>query len=115
MCLLYWLDDVLYGSSLTDVDRIGVYRTKSEQGIVECGLHGGSTRLWIGKDYVNFIHKDFVDLHKPAEGKQLAISGEQLAMSGEQVAVSSPGLHCVTLFVENVSLMWTIGVVVSRA
>ncbi|XP_071112498.1 phospholipase D1-like isoform X2 [Haliotis cracherodii] len=41
-----------------------IQRTKSEQDIAEKGLQG-SSRLWIGKDYVNFIHKDFVELHSP--------------------------------------------------
>ncbi|KAL4233460.1 hypothetical protein ACF0H5_008141 [Mactra antiquata] len=27
----------------------------------------GSSKLWIGKDYVNFIHKDPVDVHNPFE------------------------------------------------
>ncbi|XP_052237855.1 phospholipase D1-like isoform X2 [Dreissena polymorpha] len=27
----------------------------------------GSSKLWIGKDYINFIHKDPVDLHNPFE------------------------------------------------
>ncbi|XP_076444985.1 LOW QUALITY PROTEIN: phospholipase D1-like [Babylonia areolata] len=44
----------------------GVYRTHSEQDILERGLQG-ATRLWIGKDYVNFIHKDFVGLENPFE------------------------------------------------
>lgn len=30
----------------------------------------GSSKLWIGKDYINFIHKDPVDVHNPFEGKQ---------------------------------------------
>ena len=28
----------------------------------------GSTKLWVGKDYVNFIIKDFVDLDQPFTG-----------------------------------------------
>lgn len=28
----------------------------------------GSAKFWIGKDYTNFIVKDFVDLDKPAQG-----------------------------------------------
>jgi hypothetical protein len=28
----------------------------------------GSSKLWIGKDYVNFIHKDPIDVHNPFEG-----------------------------------------------
>lgn len=35
--------------------------------IDELGLVG-SSKMWIGKDYVNFIYKDFVDLHDPFEG-----------------------------------------------
>lgn len=31
----------------------------------------GSSKLWIGKDYVNFIHKDPVDVHNPFEGRVL--------------------------------------------
>ena len=30
-------------------------------------LEGGS-KIWIGKDYTNFIFKDFVDLDKPFTG-----------------------------------------------
>ncbi len=33
----------------------------------EMGLEG-STKIWIGKDYTNFIAKDFVDLDKPFTG-----------------------------------------------
>ena len=57
-------DDVFYRF---DESETGVYRTHSEQDILECGLQG-ATRLWIGKDYVNFIHKDFVGLENPFEG-----------------------------------------------
>ncbi|KAK6187642.1 hypothetical protein SNE40_005621 [Patella caerulea] len=39
-------------------------RTDSETKIDELGLVG-STKLWIGKDYVNFIFKDFVQLDAP--------------------------------------------------
>ncbi|KAK3096680.1 hypothetical protein FSP39_002327 [Pinctada imbricata] len=39
-------------------------RTSSELAIDELGLKG-SSKLWIGKDYCNFIHKDFVDLDDP--------------------------------------------------
>jgi hypothetical protein len=28
----------------------------------------GSGKMWLGKDYVNFIHKDFVDLDMPYHG-----------------------------------------------
>ncbi|KAH9496560.1 Phospholipase D, partial [Bulinus truncatus] len=41
-----------------------LHHTQSEQDILECGLQG-STKLWIGKDYVNFIHRDFVGLDQP--------------------------------------------------
>ncbi|XP_013089460.2 phospholipase D1-like [Biomphalaria glabrata] len=41
-----------------------LYHTQSEEDILERGLQG-STKLWIGKDYVNFIHKDFVGLDQP--------------------------------------------------
>lgn len=34
---------------------------------IEPGTRGGS-KIWIGKDYSNPIHKDFCDLHKPYEG-----------------------------------------------
>ncbi|KAL8559506.1 hypothetical protein ACOMHN_037170 [Nucella lapillus] len=49
-----------------DEGETGVYRTHSEQDILERGLQE-ATRLWIGKDYVNFIHKDFVGLENPFE------------------------------------------------
>lgn len=45
-----------------------IQRTKSEIAIDELGLKG-SSKLWIGKDYCNNIHKDFVDLNVPFEGK----------------------------------------------
>lgn len=45
-----------------------IQRTKSEIAIDELGLKG-SSKLWIGKDYCNNIHKDFVDLNAPFEGK----------------------------------------------
>ena len=37
---------------------------------VENELDGlkGQSKLWIGKDYVNFIHKDPVDVRNPFEG-----------------------------------------------
>lgn len=28
----------------------------------------GAGKLWLGKDYVNFIHKDFVELDMPFHG-----------------------------------------------
>lgn len=37
---------------------------KRECSIDTDSLEGGS-KLWMGKDYVNFIKKDFSDLHKP--------------------------------------------------
>ena len=44
-----------------------MHRTKSEEDIFKCGLKG-SSKLWIGKDYVNFIYKDFVNLESPFAG-----------------------------------------------
>ena len=35
----------------------------------------GSSKLWIGKDYINFIHKDPVDVHNPFEGNLPLTSG----------------------------------------
>lgn len=43
-----------------------LHKTNSEMKIDELGLVG-SSKMWIGKDYVNFIYKDFVDLHDPFE------------------------------------------------
>ncbi|CAL1547227.1 unnamed protein product, partial [Lymnaea stagnalis] len=43
-----------------------MHHTESEENILERGLLG-STKLWIGKDYVNFIYKDFVSLDQPFE------------------------------------------------
>ncbi len=34
-------------------------------------LEGAGTKVWVGKDYCNFIYKDFVDLDKPFAGKTL--------------------------------------------
>ena len=31
-------------------------------------FEGSGTKLWVGKDYCNFIYKDFVDLDKPFTG-----------------------------------------------
>ena len=36
--------------------------------LMEMGLEG-DTKLWIGKDYTNFIVKDFVDLEEPFTGR----------------------------------------------
>lgn len=36
-----------------------------DQGLV------GEIKLWMGKDYVNFIFKDFVELDKPFTGERL--------------------------------------------
>ncbi|XP_064594574.1 phospholipase D1-like [Liolophura sinensis] len=41
-----------------------LYRTSSQQEFEELGLEGTS-KLWLGKDYVNFIFKDFENLHQP--------------------------------------------------
>ena len=48
---------------------LDIQRTRSEQDIAEKGLKG-SSKLWIGKDYVNFIHKDFVELESPYAGEE---------------------------------------------
>ena len=39
-----------------------------EKIIEEMGLEG-SSKLWIGKDYCNFIFKDFKELDEPFEGR----------------------------------------------
>ena len=83
VCILHTLnrtfcdgvDDVFYRF---DESETGVYRTHSEQDILECGLQG-ATRLWIGKDYVNFIHKDFVGLENPFEGLFCQIKRSSIA------------------------------------
>ncbi len=31
-------------------------------------LDASGTKVWVGKDYCNFIYKDFVDLDKPFAG-----------------------------------------------
>lgn len=31
----------------------------------------GNTRFWHGKDYCNFVHKDWIQLDKPFDGKHL--------------------------------------------
>ncbi|KAL5010636.1 hypothetical protein ScPMuIL_012941 [Solemya velum] len=41
-------------------------KTRSELEIDELGKTE-TTKIWIGKDYVNFIHKDFVDVANPFE------------------------------------------------
>ena len=33
----------------------------------------GEVRFWIGKDYANFIYKDFVDLDQPFTGKLIGM------------------------------------------
>lgn len=30
----------------------------------------GNTRFWHGKDYCNFVHKDWIQLDKPFDGEQ---------------------------------------------
>lgn len=35
---------------------------------VEHELYEGSTKLWVGKDYTNFIVKDFDHLDQPLKG-----------------------------------------------
>lgn len=34
----------------------------------------GNTRFWHGKDYCNFVHKDWVQLDKPFDGEWLHLS-----------------------------------------
>ncbi len=34
----------------------------------DLGFEGSGTKIWVGKDYTNFIFKDFVDLDKPFTG-----------------------------------------------
>lgn len=43
-------------------------RVPMEKMIEDMGLEG-SSKLWIGKDYCNFIFKDFVKLDQPFEGR----------------------------------------------
>ncbi|CAL1290284.1 unnamed protein product [Larinioides sclopetarius] len=55
--------------SITNYDSLDLpdsdmRRTNSEMALNELGLQGGA-KLWIGKDYINFIIKDFENLHKP--------------------------------------------------
>ena len=38
-------------------------------GGTKAGVLRGSSKLWIGKDYVNFVVKDFCDLHAPFQGE----------------------------------------------
>ncbi|CAG5133220.1 unnamed protein product, partial [Candidula unifasciata] len=57
--------DLKMGKNILSVPS-GMYHTESEENILERGLLG-STKLWIGKDYVNFIYKDFVNLDQPFE------------------------------------------------
>lgn len=33
----------------------------------------GNTRFWHGKDYCNFVHKDWIQLEKPFDGEDLPI------------------------------------------
>ncbi|XP_061176549.1 phospholipase D1-like [Saccostrea echinata] len=67
---LFHLDRSNRDSSLDLKDSLEkpalIQRTKSEIAIDELGLKG-SSKLWIGKDYCNNIHKDFVDLNAPFE------------------------------------------------
>lgn len=32
----------------------------------------GNTRFWHGKDYCNFVHKDWIQLEKPFDGRRVA-------------------------------------------
>ncbi|XP_015910970.2 phospholipase D1 isoform X1 [Parasteatoda tepidariorum] len=47
-----------------DLPDTDMRRTSSEVALNELGLQGNA-KLWIGKDYINFIIKDFEHLHKP--------------------------------------------------
>lgn len=47
-----------------DLPDSSMRRTASEIALSELGLQG-DPKLWIGKDYTNFIVKDFEHLHKP--------------------------------------------------
>ena len=45
--------------------------TSSENRTSEALLgYQGSTKLWIGKDYTNFIVKDFIQLDQPLQGSE---------------------------------------------
>lgn len=39
----------------------------------------GNTRFWHGKDYCNFVHKDWIQLDKPFDGKYSVQLKPQLA------------------------------------
>lgn len=47
-----------------DEDYNAMRRTTSESTLHDMGIQGGS-KLWFGKDYCNFIVKDFYDLNQP--------------------------------------------------
>lgn len=64
----------IHFSLLAPAARLGM--SPSEQALSEMGLQG-STKLWIGKDYTNFIHKDFVKLDDPFTGMILLYAYEQ--------------------------------------
>lgn len=42
------------------------YQDEKIRAMEEC--IAGAGKLWVGKDYANFIHKDFVDLDMPFHG-----------------------------------------------
>jgi phosphatidylserine/phosphatidylglycerophosphate/cardiolipin synthase-like enzyme len=46
------------------VDTSPIKKSSSDQALNDLGLQGG-TKLWYGKDYVNFIVKDFEELDQP--------------------------------------------------
>lgn len=58
------LDGIQEEMDYLDTPLPVLHKTTSEMKIDELGLVG-SSKMWIGKDYVNFIYKDFVDLHDP--------------------------------------------------
>jgi len=47
----------------------------------------GNTRFWHGKDYCNFVHKDWIQLDKPFDGKH---TSEVSVMTKEDLFYPSP-------------------------
>ncbi|KAG8195897.1 hypothetical protein JTE90_001132 [Oedothorax gibbosus] len=58
------LDSLNANYDSLDLPDADMRRTNSEMALNELGLQG-SPKMWIGKDYINFIIKDFEHLHKP--------------------------------------------------
>ena len=52
----------------------------------------GSSKLWIGKDYVNFIHKDPVDVHNPFEGMSM-VNVLKIQKAKSKMFVIKAGIH----------------------